>query len=169
MSRVTSSIPEELQHPLFFQSGEISWEQDDEKNWNFSRPFIYDCAYFVGFNSLTPWFSREVSVPGLLQQWEKLKEPLRNHFSNRNKTEAASLMKLGTAFFLEFLFWSNRKPVRLYPQISYDELQIKPVNIKERLDFIVGRQNTYHSFMQLVELFTEMEKLFAKSKVIYKK
>lgn len=169
MSRVTSTIPEELQHHLFFPNGEISWEEDDERNMNMSRPFIYDCAFFVSANSLTPWLSREVTIPALLQEWEELKEPLRNHFSNRNKTEAASLMKQGTAFFLEFLFWSNGKPVRLYPQISYDELQIKPVNIKERLDFIIARQNTYHSFMQLVELFTEMEKIYAKSKAIHKK
>lgn len=169
MSKVISTIPEELQHPLFFPTGEISWEKDDERDMNMSRPFIYDCAFFVGVNSLTPWTRIEVAIPALLQEWEELKEPLRNHLSRRNKIEAASLMRLGTAFFLEFLYWSNGQPVRLYPQISYHELQISPVNIKERLDFIIARQNTYHSFMQLVELFTEMEKIYAKSKAIHKK
>lgn len=169
MSRVTSKIPVELQHPLFFPTREISWEKDDNREINASIPFLYDCAFFSGVNSLTPWNSRETSIPVLLQKWEELQGSLRNHFSKRNKLEAALLMKLGTAFFLEFLFWSNGKPVRLYPQIPYEELQIKPVNIEERLDFIIARQNTYHSFMQLVELFKEMEKVYEISKAIHKK
>ena len=39
---------------------------------------------------------------------------------------------------------------------------IKPINSGERLKFILSRMNNYHSFVQLTELFIEMEKLFWK-------
>lgn len=169
MGKVTIRVPEELDTPLFFPNGEISWELEDEKTLNTSRPFIYDVAYFAGVNSLTPWKNRDLSIPFLLQEWEMLKDPLKSHFSKRNKGEASSLMRLGTALFLEFFYWSNGQPVKLFPKIFYEDLPVKPVNIKERLDFIIARQNTYHSFMQLAELFKEMEKIYAKSKVVHKK
>ena len=45
-------------------------------------------------------------------------------------------------------------------------LKIKPINIRERLDYIIQNPNKFHSFIQLSELFVEMEKLFRKQQVL---
>ena len=47
-----------------------------------------------------------------------------------------------------------------------EALQIKPINIRERVDYIVRNPNKFHSFIQLSEAFVEMEKLFRKHAVM---
>lgn len=165
-SKITVNVPEELKHPLFFPTGEITWEKSDESCLNVRVPFIYEAAFFTGNPGLKPWENYKQSIPALLNEWEKIKEPLQEYFAKRRKKEAAVLMKTATAYFLEFLFWTNGKPVKLFPRISYEELEFVPVNIEERLEFIIARQNLYHSSVQLVELFHEMKKLYAKLTVI---
>jgi len=45
---------------------------------------------------------------------------------------------------------------------------VKPVNVQERLNFIETKPRLYHSYVQLAELFSEQEKLFAKNKALNK-
>lgn len=167
--KVTIAVPSELRHPVFFPSGKISWDPNDEKTLNVSAPFIYEAAYYAGKESLKPWKNPRSGISLLLDEWAKLKGPLEEIFSRREKELAADMMRRAAALFLEFLFWANGRPVRLSPRIPYEELEFAPVNIAERMDFIIARLDLYHSSVQLIELFKEMEKINAKLSVIKNK
>ncbi|MGG0716731.1 YpoC family protein [Robertmurraya massiliosenegalensis] len=158
------TIPEELVHPFFFPEGkEIGVEPQYENQLNCQTPFIHDAAYFMGKDTVRPWETPEDSISTLLYEWLLVKEQLQTYFEKRNKDEALIFMRRGISYFIEFLHWTNGRPVILHPQIEYESLQIKPVNIKERFEFIMKRPNLFHSYMQLCELFLEQEKSFTKA------
>lgn len=161
-------LPNELNDSFFFTEGNIAWTIDDETEFNPQKPFIYEAAYFSHITSIRPWEHSENLITLLLQEWLGLKDHLQSIFEKRDRKTALLPMKKGISLFLEFLHWANEHPVVLSPEINFDKLLIKPVNIKERLAFIMARPDLYHSFMQLVELMTEMEKGYNKALAIKK-
>lgn len=99
-------------------------------------------------------------------EWSALKEELEVHFKERSKQKVEEPMKKGIELFIEFLHSANESPPSLSPQIDYDKLTIQPVNLQERLDFIIARPTAYHSFKQLEELMVELEKAYHKNRAI---
>ncbi|WP_449620248.1 YpoC family protein [Robertmurraya sp. Marseille-Q9965] len=117
--------------------------------------------------TIKPWESPEESVTVLLEQWGLLNEELHNLFEKRAQKEAKPVMEKGISLFIEFLHWSNGRP-EITTEIDYTGLKIKPVNIGERLNFIIARPTLFQSYMQLAELFVEQEKGFKKALAIKK-
>lgn len=76
-------------------------------------------------------------------------------------------MKKGIGIFLQAVFWSNHVPARLNG-LNFDKLKVKPINVYERLEFIMNRPGNYHSFIQLSELMAEQEKQFVKHMALKK-
>lgn len=107
-------------------------------------------------------------ISQLLGKWDDLQEQLMLIFRERNKEQAAVKMERGIALMIEFLHRANDVPVQSIPAVSYEKLQIKPLNIEERLNFILARPHQYQSFMQLCELMVEMEKAYIKAKIVKK-
>ncbi|MFT9600598.1 YpoC family protein [Mesobacillus sp.] len=99
------------------------------------------------------------AVEMVLSEWVQCKVELDIHFKNRDSDRALPLMKSAIDLFEQFLFLSNSLNQDLY---SINDCKIKPVNVEERLDFIVSRPKLFHSYKQLAELFAEQEKQFAK-------
>lgn len=169
MSKKTVKVPKELTHPFFFPDDMITWDMENETKLNLEVPFIYEVAYFSGHESQKPWNDDpEGNISALLKEWLKVKEIIRIPFDKRDKKATIPLMRKGIGLFLEFLHWSNGQPTKLHPEIEYHLFEIKPVNIKERLEFITARPNLHHSYMQLVELMSELEKGYKKSIVMKK-
>lgn len=162
------TVPNEIHHPFFFPVGKTNWREEDATNLYLKDPFIYEVAYYTGIRSLMPWEMLDKSIPLLLKEWELVKEELKGIFDRRDHKASAIIMKKGIGLFIEFLHWTNGVPVRLSPAIPYESFNIKPVNINERLDFILSRPNSYHSYMQVVELMIEMEKIYRKQLAIKK-
>lgn len=119
--------------------------------------------------SFIPRENCEKSIRELLLEWPLLKEEIRQAFTNRDKTSAVPLMRAGIDLFIEFLHCSNEQPTKVYPEINYEQLLIQPVNMKERLEFIISRPSLHHSYMQLCELMTELEKSYKKALAIKKR
>ncbi|WP_342432100.1 YpoC family protein [Neobacillus sp. FSL H8-0543] len=117
---------------------------------------------------LTPMESQDESISHLLEEWEKVKPELESLYRNRDQKTTIRGMKKGIALFLQFLFWSNDRQMSALETTPLILLDIKPVNIDERLGFIISRPNLFHSYRQLCELMVEHEKLYAKKKVIKK-
>jgi hypothetical protein len=46
------------------------------------------------------------------------------------------------------------------------DLQRKPVNCEERLLFVINKPTQYHSFVQLQQLFDELEKIYYKAQTV---
>jgi hypothetical protein len=159
------NVPKELKHPFFFPNENLDIKTDtDEK-----IPFFYEVLFFTGKEGLRPWEKPEENVSALLEDWTILKEEIRSLFEKRNKAFIPDLMRKGISYCIELLYWSNEQPSVISPRIYYDKLPIKPVNIEERLEFIISRPNLFHSFMQLTELIIEQEKGFKKALAIKKR
>jgi hypothetical protein len=148
------------------QVEKIDWYEQYAESFHAYIPLLYEAAFDHGMDVLKPWEIPDQSIPSVINEWEKIKEELTIKFSNRDHA-VGELMRKGIALFYEVLYWSNNQPVVLDDQI--DGNMIKPINSGERLKFILSRMNNYHSFVQLTELFIEMEKLFWKHQVIMKK
>ena len=77
-------------------------------------------------------------------------------------------MEKGIGLFIQFLSWSNDSQLTLKNLNQLTLLEIKPVNVEERLGFIISRPNLFHSYRQLSELMVEQEKLYAKKNIVKK-
>lgn len=167
MSEISVIVPKVLIHPLFFSKDETMMLPKESLNqFDWERVFLYEVAYFCGIDSLKPWEMHEQVIPILLKESAVIQKELQTIFQQKNKKLALPMMKKAIALFLEMFHWANEVPVQLYPSIQYERLDIQPINVRERLEFILVRPNAYHSFVQLCELIVEMEKVYKKSLVI---
>jgi len=125
-------------------------------------PFIYEAHYYLHLDTFIPWvnINFEKCVRERINEWKTLQLKIETLFKERNKEKKADI-KLGLAYFLECLFWTNEQPVRLDRGLVFNDLDVKPFNIEDRLSFIIRRMDGYHSYRQLNELFNELEKQFS--------
>jgi uncharacterized protein (DUF433 family) len=78
-------------------------------------------------------------------------------------------MKKGIGLFIQFLYWSNDRQINSKEPVSINQLVITPVNLDERLAYILSRPNLFHSYRQLSELMTEQAKQYAKKNIVKKR
>ncbi|XIH33950.1 hypothetical protein C1N70_17210 [Cytobacillus firmus] len=154
-------VKEQLCHSLYYKRGDsLAVKQESLFAYQPLPPFLYEAAFYAGIPAVRPWENNANYIPVLFDEWAGQKNLLGMHFTNRDRKAALDPMKVSLGLFLQMLYWTNGKPVNLL----YDpgELSIKPVNSKERLDFIFARLAFYHSYIQLSELIAEMEKQYMK-------
>ncbi|GHH98218.1 YpoC family protein [Neobacillus kokaensis] len=104
----------------------------------------------------------------ILDEWSRMKAQLEEIFRSRDQTNAKLQMEKGISLFLQFLYLVNDTSVPAGQAIPYNQLEIKPVNLEERLGFIISRPSLYHSYRQLSELMIELQKLYVKKQIIKK-
>lgn len=162
-------IPPELQNSLFFAEESISIDMDKIKEWTEPSTFthfFYELVFYQRIDAYKPWMQSKTHISGLFKKWEEIKRECEALFSKRKAKETRKPMKEGIALFLTILFWTHHKPVLLKDwNHAVKELKIKPVNLVERFNFIIQRPSVFHSYIQLSELFLELEKQYEKSKV----
>lgn len=100
----------------------------------------------------------------ILLSWKHSKIELEEFYKNRDGDRALSVMNNSIELFMEYLNITNGKK----GSANMEDFPVSPVNVKERLAFIESKPRLYHSYVQLAELFTEQEKLFAKKLALYK-
>jgi hypothetical protein len=157
----TLPIPKEVSHPFFFTEKEIVIHKNI-KAFHFAEIFTFEILFYNGIEDYMPWDDSVTPISYALEEWNGLKSKLEELHRNRDKKGLRQSMKTGIGLFLEILFWSNDRSVRLDKPDMIEALNYKPVNIRERLEFIMARPGLFHSYIQLSELMTEQEKLFAK-------
>jgi hypothetical protein len=111
----------------------------------------------------------EENISLVLEKWDGIRSELETFYRNRDQKSTLYLMKKGIGYFVKFLYWSNDRQVDSNEPTSLNQFEIKPVNLEERLTYILQRPNLFHSYRQLTELFTEQEKLFAKKNIVKKR
>lgn len=159
------TIPPQLQSDYFFEHN-TTVEIDIEATKNnevlhINDLFPYELAYYAKIESYRPWKDAEITVLQLFNYWKPLSKTLAQLFEKRDRLNVQKPMKQGIALFIQCLFWVNDLPVIFYEQTIRDnDLTWKPVNVIERLEFILHRPNFYHSFVQLNELMIELEKQY---------
>ncbi|WP_121612041.1 YpoC family protein [Mesobacillus foraminis] len=152
---------------LLFSGDENKWEEKYFQEFHLDIPFIYDAAFQEGIEAPRPWETSEMAIPRLLEQWHSLKDDLARKFANRDRANAGESMKFAICLFIEMLYWTNGIPVH-FPLDNMDTLKAKPMNIEDRVSFIMSQPNHYQSYKQLAELMIEQEKLFAKTLLLKK-
>ncbi|MDP4083846.1 MAG: hypothetical protein Q8934_04435 [Bacillota bacterium] len=162
MKRV--QVPKELNHSFFFeQNKEIDIKSEIEE-----MNFIYEIYFYNGIPAPKPWIHPNEALPKLLEKWTSKKEELTLLHQKMDQKTIEEDMKKGIGLFIQFLFWSNDCPVRLDQSIHLEQLPYHPVNIRERLEFIILKPKLYHSFVQLSELIEEQRKHYVKKSIIKK-
>ncbi len=151
----------------FSQTEIIEWNEQYEVSFIAEIPLLYEAAFHNGLDVLKPWKIADQTIPGVIHEWGNIKEELTIKFAKRDHVMIEELMRKGIALFYEVLYWSNHRPVVFYEPRDVN-LIIIPINFWERMKFISSRIKNYHSFVQLTELFNEMEKLFWKHQVMKK-
>ena len=156
-------VMEQMKHPLFFSSEEVV-ELSAEASLSVAPFFIYELS-----GEEQPWASEKKGLPFIEKEWTSLKLGLERKFQQRDPKVHVE-MKAAIALFLMKLFWSNGRPVQLNDwKQKVRELDIKPVNVEERLEFVFRRPYSYHSYRQVSELMIEQEKQAAKHLVLKQK
>lgn len=149
-------VKEQLCHSLFYKRGDLlAVKQESLFAYQPLPPFLYEAAFYAGIPAVRPWENNANYIPVLFDEWAGQKKLIEQ---NRDRNAALDPMKVSLGLFLQMLYWTNGKPVNLLS--DHGELSIKPVNSKERLDFIFARPAFYHSYIQLSELIAEMEKQY---------
>lgn len=135
------------------------------------RCFYYDIQEVLGKALCKPWENNEEYVPILFEEWNVKKVKLNKLFKERNKKEARAPMIIQLALMIDAISWLNGEPVRNLTDWKnwMSNLLLKPINAVERIAFIMKVPDNYHSFIQLSELFSELEKIFHKEKMMKKK
>ncbi|MDC2865896.1 YpoC family protein [Bacillus sp. BP-3] len=161
-------IPNDFRCPPFFEDRAVI-EYNAEKSFGELLGEMY--FFFDIEQGYKPWNAIEVSIPTVLGLWKEQKEEISMLFRNRNKKEAKEPMVRFAGHLLSILHWMNGTPVTNLQNMSeqIDRLEKKPVNFLERFSFIMNKPNHYHSFIQLTQLYEEIEKLYVKVLIMQKK
>ncbi|MDQ0271043.1 YpoC family protein [Cytobacillus purgationiresistens] len=167
MDKVIIHTAEELIHPLFYGANEkLELDAFCFQRNSLQPYFKYEAAYYAGFPAEKPWVQQEIFIPLVIKEWKALHVHLRSIYVKRQREEAVEPMKQAIALCIQFLFWLNNQPVKFIQAKIEASLAISPVNVMERLAFIMKRPSLYQSFIQLGEVMIEMEKLYAKEYIL---
>ncbi|GAA0347923.1 hypothetical protein GCM10008967_42810 [Bacillus carboniphilus] len=162
-------VPEEMKHDILMK--QFEWEFDDQrlKGNSVIPSFFYELSYYSGLIGVRPWENRDEVIPLIIMEWNQERTKLHAIFKARRSKDAEPGMLRAIELFLVLVFWGNHKPVRLDGlEEQLIQLPVKPVNIQERLSFVISRPSLYPAFIQLGELFLEAEKQIIKSMALEK-
>ncbi|WP_226683559.1 YpoC family protein [Sutcliffiella horikoshii] len=165
-------IPEAFLHPHFYSNQNSISIKTFELEDIIEIPFKYDIAYYQGAAPhLLPWEKTSDSIPLILNRWKEKERHLISLHEIRDRKEAREQVIHPIAWFLQMLFWMNGQPVRSITdwKNEVDKLKWKPMNVDERLEFVIKKPEMYHAFIQLQQLYTESAKLFYKMKALEQK
>ncbi len=134
------------------------------------EPFYYDMLVLQS-QHVKPWESPNEFVPLIFEKWKQRVPEINNAFAIRKiNAETNELMIHCISLFIISLYWSNKSPVKSLNIVdaNIQKNKIKPINVGERLLFIIKNYTKFHSFSQLKQLFIEHEKAFYKQAAIDK-
>ncbi|KEK22717.1 YpoC family protein [Bacillus gaemokensis] len=168
MERVVQ-VPDEFQCIPFFEGNtdKIIYSLDQSfEDIIKSTYFLYDIE-----KQYKPWHEIDKSIPIVFNVWKSKKDTIATLFRNRKRKEARDPMIHFAAHLLSILYWLNEQAIPSLKDVkkNIERLEIQPVNFMERYSYIMGQPNHYHSYIQLTELYVEIEKLYAKKIIIKKK
>ncbi|TSB46954.1 YpoC family protein [Alkalicoccobacillus porphyridii] len=118
--------------------------------------------------STTMSWKREDQLPQLFKRWHMLDEELSVYHEQENKVEVAKRTPEFTALLIQAVFWINHQ---LVPRLEEVEQDIKgldhvPPNCTDRVAFVLVAPQRYRCYIQMRSLMEELEKLYARLRVI---
>lgn len=128
--------------------------------------FLFDMEH-----DYKPWHDIEGSIVTVLNIWKEKKTAIGMLFRNRNRAATRQPMIHFAAHLLSIVHWLNETPVNNIKKMEerVEKLKVKPVNFTERYVYIIQQPDHYHAFIQLVQLYEEIEKLYVKTLLMKKR
>ncbi|WP_407268666.1 YpoC family protein [Radiobacillus sp. PE A8.2] len=104
----------------------------------------------------------------LIANWKHQESTIAHLFQQRKNQQAIQPIQNGIHNFIIALYALNQFPNQDGEWLEHEigNFKYKPLNVVERITFIEGQPHHYHSYIQLNELFRELEKLCAKAEVL---
>ncbi|UTR09666.1 hypothetical protein MM300_17480 [Evansella sp. LMS18] len=169
MGKRLVSVPPEFHQEPFYKAGDTAELKGDvhsiKEVWQ-NGYFLHDIASFYNMNEPfpVPWSNPEEVTKLAYGLWKEEGRPqLENLFKARNKTEARPLIIMYTAIYIQVMHWVNRQPVRSLQGVTeaVSAFQYAPLNVSDRLQYIIASPNQFHAFITLNELYIESGKKWA--------
>lgn len=167
------SIPKSFLREPFFNGrksfNKLNFELPDILN---KEPFYFDMLFSAGerdVNHKYPWESQENSLEIVFQLRKEILSNITREYSEKKRYDNEAILKC-LSLLIAGLYWANSKPVTsLDPMVlGNSSITLKPINCQERLLFVVENRTKYHAFIQLQQLFDELEKIYYKNLAIKK-
>lgn len=119
---------------------------------------------------IEPWKEKSKYVPFLFQIWNETKETLLPVFQTRKSRCDQNEMLKGIACLIAAFHWTAGERVASldWSILKTRRFPAEPINWAERTAFILTKPTQFHSFIQLDELMTEMNKQFHKYEAMNK-
>ncbi|MEE6451890.1 hypothetical protein RAH41_15040 [Gottfriedia acidiceleris] len=132
-----------------------------------NKPFFYESNQILINKSFNIPSGSDEIIKEMIKEWKEESEQISNYFKQRNRKLACEPMIRGLANFISILTWINSQLLLNLNNLllELDKLKIKPINLDERISFVLNQPDHYHSFIQLSGLYTELEKLYYKQKI----
>jgi len=132
-----------------------------------NKPFFYESIQILDNESFNIPNESDEIIKEMFNEWKEESEHISNYFKQRNRKLASEPMIRGLANFISILTWINGQMLLNLNNLllELDKLKIKPINLDERISFLLNQPDHYHSFIQLSGLYTELEKLYYKQKI----
>ncbi|PGS48554.1 YpoC family protein [Bacillus sp. AFS041924] len=163
---MTNNIHKDFIVQPFYKDKTVDQIVNDEINIK-NKPFFYESYQIIVNNSTDmPNESDEIMIQ-MIKEWKEESDYISNYFKQRNRKLAYEPMIRGLANFISILTWINGKMLLNLNNILHelDGLKVKPINLNERISFLLNQPDHYHSFIQLSGLYSELEKLYYKQKI----
>lgn len=163
-------IPEAFCKAPFYENGDFITM--NEKDGCQDPPFLFDLLFSQNYiiQGQWPWESPH-KIKQYFEYWKVKEKELSDYFRRRQKKMTVPMMRQFIAYFIDIVYWSHEARVLTLKEISKDIIRFEyiPVNVGERLQFILDQPAHHLSFIQLKELFYEQEKKLVKARAIRKR
>lgn len=109
-------------------------------------------------------------VIALIDEWKNKSSYISDLFHERKYKEASLPMEESAKNFIQLLFILNKEVwnSEINGLTRLKTFTYKPLNIEERIQFVLTHSHQYHSYIHLNELYKEAEKLYAKVEILEK-
>lgn len=160
-----TQVPEAFcRSPFYEQHSKIncdSFKRGEHNQW----PLFY---FDMNICDQAHAWSRDVYLPQLFTRWYELDHVLSIYHEEEDKAKVASVTPEYTALLLEALFWINHQlvPTLIHIEDNIKELTYTPPNSRERIEFVLLAPHRYRSFVQMKSFMEELEKLYARVKIL---
>ncbi len=101
----------------------------------------------------------------MLEEWRPLQNSLEQLFVERHNESILQQMNKGIQVFMYALYIANQQsltnaPIEEWGDVS-DGFYVTPINLKERLLFVMENRTIHHAYIQLNQLYSELLKKYA--------
>ncbi|WP_239254505.1 YpoC family protein [Listeria ilorinensis] len=154
----------ELTHARFRSPDIVMNELDEASLFVSGVPFWQEQMFYTKGAGIMPWHEEtDRACRRLNKHMKVLLLEIETALENKEKPNPSSVTD-ALGIFLSILFWSNHRPVQLNNlEEQIQTLEIKPLNLEERLLYCLERAHTFLGYTQLKELMLEQRKLIAKT------